>query len=205
MPDTPPPTAHIRGWKQPPCPRTLNDALNHELRIEQAIGEAWHDVFHFLRCERAHCAFVSTTSMSLRHERSTMPCTTALPNAVPQVEQARPAEVALMIVLCTWREGNAFKASSRKMMVTTPSGWVTSGKESEAGTRLCHVALRQAQFSPRRSKQVAPPIARCSVLVFRTRACLLSARAPRQPTCHRMLSLASCSSTNQFELHFGQH
>ena len=34
-----------------PGPRTLDDASNHELRIERAIGDAWHDGVHSLRCE----------------------------------------------------------------------------------------------------------------------------------------------------------
>ena len=106
-------------------------------------------------CDARHskkCTFVWTSSMSLRHERSTMPCTAA---------SDEPNSVA--------RRNASFTVHLKgvQLIHSVVCGWA--------------VSLRQAQISPRRSKQVR------------------AALAPRSPTCHRMLSLPSCCSTNKFE------
>ena len=149
--------------------------------------------------ERANCAFVLTTFMSLRHTRSTRPCTAAA---------GEPNSVALRNASFTMRCPKWNKHVLLDCCGDCPVHLEgTQRIQSVVVEELCFpatvrmaVALRQAQCSPPRSKQVAPPIARCSVLVFNTLACL---RLHVQTTCHRMLSLASCS-TNKFERHFGQ-
>ena len=75
-----PDTLHLHDWRHAPSPRTVDNASNHELCINQAVGEA--GTKESTHCdvkpsEKANCAFVSTTSISPQHERSTMPCTAA--------------------------------------------------------------------------------------------------------------------------------
>ena len=78
----------------------------HELRIEQAIGEAWHDGVHFLRCEAQR---ESKLTRQGRYDTNAQQCHAQLQltsppqslggtprshcaaTAVPQVEQARLA------------------------------------------------------------------------------------------------------------------
>ena len=90
--------------------------------------------------EKANCAFVSATSMSFRHEGSTMPRPAASdePDSIARRKASFTMRckcgasdatsmscwIALMIVLCTWRERNAFKASVWKSCASLlQSGW----------------------------------------------------------------------------------
>ena len=103
---------------------TLRQITNSVLSKQSArLGTMESTVCDVRPSERANCAFVSTTSTSLRHERATMPCTAAAdePNSVAWRNTSFTLRcncgaangtstscwINLMIVLCTWRERNA--------------------------------------------------------------------------------------------------
>ena len=148
---------------------TMRRITNSALSKQSARLGTMESTFCDVRpSEKANCAFVSTTSVSLRHERSG--------NVMHSCNRCRATHgtntscsIALMIVLCI------------------------------PATVGMAVALRQAQCSLRRSKQVAPHIARCSVLVFRTLACLsqcaLHVHQPVITCCGKHHAAAQTSSS----------
>ena len=142
---------------------------------------------HVRPSEKANRAFVSATSMSPRHERSTMPCGAASDerNSVARRNASFTMRckcgasngtstscwIASVIVLCTWKKRNAFEASSWKSCASLPqSGWMWHcGKLSARRVGLSrsrppsHDALsrssaRLCAFAPRALHVHQPPI-----------------------------------------------
>ena len=101
---------HMLDWRRAPSSRTFDDASNHELRKEQAIGEAWHGGVHFLRCDAQR-----ESKSRLRLDNVNVATARTLNNAmnccIRRAQISHSAErfgtscwIVLMIVLCTLRE-----------------------------------------------------------------------------------------------------
>ena len=196
---------HFHDRRPAPRPRTFDDASNHELRVEQAIGEAWSDGVHILRCDAQR-----ENKLRLRPDNVNVAAARTLNNAMHsctrQAPLGRSAERhvhnALQMRCSKWNRHvllDCFDDCPVHLEgAQRIQGVVVEDLCFPASVGMA-VALRQAQCSLRRSKDVALAIARCSVLVF-PHACVPSQRAlhdhqPAIACCRKYHAAAQTSSS----------
>ena len=162
---------------------------NHELRVELAIGEAWYYGVHFsamwgpARKMPRTAASDEANSVTRRNASFTLRCTCGAPNGT-----STSRWIALMIVLCTWRERNPFKASSWNPCASLPqSGWPGTA----AGSVLAS------------SVETSRAVHRRMLCLGLSHACAPSQRHVPRSTCHRTIMAAAQTSSSSFRSDLG--